>query len=30
MTQAAIASGFSGRSIITKPTSQGAHVVGQT
>jgi homoserine kinase len=27
MTQAAIAAGFSGRSIITKPTAQGAHVV---
>jgi homoserine kinase len=27
MTQAAIAAGFSGRSIITKPTNQGAHVV---
>jgi len=27
MTQAAIAAGFSGRSIITKPTMSGAHVV---
>jgi homoserine kinase len=27
MTQAALAHGFSGRSIITKPTSQGAHVI---
>jgi len=27
MTQAAISKGFSGRSITTKPTSQGAHVV---
>ena len=27
MTQAAIAAGFSGRSIITKPTPQGAHIV---
>ncbi len=27
MTQAAIAAGFSGRSIITRPTSVGAHVV---
>jgi homoserine kinase len=27
MTQAAIAKGFSGRSIITRPTLQGAHVV---
>jgi homoserine kinase len=26
MTQAAIAAGFSGRSIITKPTTQGAHI----
>jgi homoserine kinase len=28
MTQAAIAAGYSGRSIITKPTNQGAYVVG--
>lgn len=28
MTQAAIAAGFSGRSIITQPTLQGAHIVG--
>jgi homoserine kinase len=27
MTQAALANGFSGRSIITRPTSEGAHVV---
>jgi len=27
MTQAAISKGFSGRSIVTKPTPQGAHVV---
>ncbi len=27
MTQAALANGFSGRSIITKPTPQGAHLV---
>jgi homoserine kinase len=27
MTQAAISKGFSGRSIVTKPTAQGAHVV---
>jgi homoserine kinase len=27
MTQAAIAAGFSGRSMITKPTTRGAHVV---
>jgi len=26
MTQAAIAHGFSGRSIITRPTAQGAHI----
>ncbi len=30
MTQAAIASGFSGRSIITTPTTQGAHVIDQS
>jgi hypothetical protein len=28
MTQAAISKGFSGRSIVTKPTAQGAHVAG--
>jgi homoserine kinase len=27
MTQAAISKGFSGRSIVTKPTAKGAHVV---
>jgi homoserine kinase len=30
MTQAAVAHGFSGRSIITRPTSEGAHVVSHS